>query len=112
MEKFREISTRVYLFFSETRGRSWLGHAVQGLGLQTPFFLISGAIGSLFPCFLGLMFNLGWWSQREVIADYVEQIPELGLRKAGKKFLDDNWMDLLFPMMAAVLLTVVAAILI
>ena len=112
MDRFNEWCIAIYLFFTETRERSWLGHAVQGLGLQVPFFLIGWATGSLFPLFLGLMFNLGWWAQREVIADYIQLIPSIGWKAANSKFWADNWPDLLFPMMAAVALTVLAAILI
>lgn len=110
---FRSWATRVYLFFTETQERTWLGHVAQGVGIQLLFVAVAWA-GSLLavpggPVIAGgVFFNAGFWVQREVVADFLQQIPVIGLPAAKKKFMDDNWMDMFFPTIASAAVAMIA----
>ena len=110
---FRDWATRIYLFFTETQERTWMGHVVQGVGIQL-LFVAAALAGSLLAVPVGpviaggVFFNAGFWIQREVVADFLQQIPSIGIAAAKKKFMDDNWMDMFFPIAAAAVVAMVA----
>jgi hypothetical protein len=106
---------KIYAFFTETKERTWMGHTAQGVGIELLFVVAAVLFGYMGvprgPVIAGgVFFNAGFWVQREVVADFIQQIPVIGLAAAKEKFMDDNWMDMFFPMAAAAVVAMVAAI--
>ena len=103
--------TKLVAYLSATDERTWIGHTIQGVGIQ--FLFVAAAVAGIFPgptLACGVAFNAGFWIQREVVTDYIQQIPKLGFRRANRKFRKDNWQDLMFPMMGTSLGAIIAAV--
>lgn len=114
IERLRPLIERIVMFFMGSPERTWMGHVVQGVGIQILFVAMAWAgilveIAPLPVLACGVAFNAGFWIQREVVADFLQKIPEIGLAAAKKKFMDDNWMDMIFPILAAAVVAMIAA---
>lgn len=77
--------------------KTWVGHALQAAGIMW----IAGW------GWAGFWFNLGWWSQREVIADFLQKIPSRGLKGSLRHFVDDGLLDMCIPVAVAAILAVI-----
>ena len=104
----RGLISKVIAFFTVTNERTWIGHSLQALGIQSFFVLVAWPFGALWLAF-GAFFNAGFWFQREVIADYLTQIPLIGIKAANKRFLSDGWMDMVLPVITSVFVAIMAA---
>jgi len=105
----RTLTSKVIAFFTVTNERTWIGHSLQALGIQGLFVFVAWPLGALWLVF-GTFFNAGFWFQREVIADYLTQIPLVGIKAANKKFLSDGWMDMVLPVITSVFVAILAAL--
>jgi len=104
------LLSRIIKFFSATNARTWIGHSLLAAGLMVPFVLFAMLFFPIATLAAGVSFNVGFWVQREVIADWFQQIPVIGLKAANEKFEVDGWKDMAFPIGTAVLITILAVI--
>jgi hypothetical protein len=87
---------RLYRSITDTNWKTWIGHAVQAVGIMWIFGW----------SWYGFFFNLGWWAQREVIADFIQKIPSRGFKESLRHFRDDGLGDMFIPVAVAAILAI------
>jgi hypothetical protein len=91
----RERLQRLYeSLFADRNWKTWIGHGLQAVGIMWLF-----GWG-----WAGFWLNLGWWLQREVVADFIQKIWSRGLSETWRHFRDDGLLDMCIPVAVAALL--------